>query len=80
MKKIALVAALPVVLTLAACGETADETPVEEETTVVETAPVEAPMADDTMATDDTMMADDTAADTMAEEAPVTDETAPAAE
>ncbi len=68
MKKIALVAALPVVLTLAACGETADETPVEEETTVVETAPVEAPMADDT------------AADPMAEEAPVTDETAPAAE
>ena len=73
MKKIALVAALPVALTLAACGEPVDETTPVEETVVTETMTP----ADDTMATDgmetpaaDAMATETPAADAMATETP----------
>ncbi|MCH2486419.1 MAG: hypothetical protein MK010_01570 [Erythrobacter sp.] len=76
MKKLALVAALPVALTLAACGESAEEVDGTD-TTAMEPAAVEpmdqgmteqAPMADDTMSSDamgeDGMMADDAMTET----------------
>lgn len=56
MKKIAIFAALPVALTLAACGDNVDETAVDTDTMAEDT------MADDTMA-DDTMADDGVATD-----------------
>lgn len=79
MKKIALVAALPVILTLAACNEAAEDEAVMEDTTVAtEPAPMDtAPMAEDTMApADDTMMeGDTTTTDPMMEGETTTEET-----
>ena len=79
MKKIALVAALPVVLTLAACNEAAEDEAVMEDTTVAtEPAPMDtAPMAEDTMApADGTMMeGDTTTTDPMMEGETTTEET-----
>ena len=78
MKKIALVAALPFALTLAACGETAEEEVVVEETpAMAEPAPMEpAPMAEDTMAPADGTMTEEgtTATDPMMEEGTATTE------
>ena len=81
MKKLSLVAALPVALSLAACGGSADEVDGTD-TTSMEPAAVEpmdqgmteTPMADDTMSQDGTMTEDPLAADPMME-TPVPDAT-----
>lgn len=74
MKKIALVAALPVALTLAACGEKAEETTPAEEAVVTETV-VETPAAEATDAMGmETPAAD--ATDAMGMETPAADATA----
>ncbi len=81
MKKIALIAALPFALSLAACGESAEEVDGTD-TTSMEPAAVEpmdqgmteTPMADDAMSEDGTMNEDGMAADPMME-TPVPDAT-----
>ena len=74
MKKLALVAALPVALSLAACGDSTAEVDGTD-TTSMEPAAVEpmdqgmteTPMADDAMSTDGAMSEDTMAADPMME-------------
>jgi len=69
MKKIALVAALPFALTLAACGEKAEEAAPAEETAATETMTEETPAAEATDAMAEATPAAE-ATDAMAEATP----------
>lgn len=80
MKKIALVAALPFALTLAACGEKAEEAAPAEDTAATEALPEAAPAAEVTdAATAEAAPAAEAADAATAEAAPAAEET-PAAE